>query len=46
MTSNDTRSDVMTLEEFKAWFVSEIEWSPPEISEEYDLEGDPRRRRG
>ena len=37
MTSNDTRSDVMTLEEFKAWFVSEIEWSPPEISEEHDL---------
>jgi acyl carrier protein len=37
MTSNDTRSDVMTLEEFKAWFVSEIEWSPPEISEEHEL---------
>src|SRR4029077_15051404 len=38
MTSNnDTRSEVMTLEEFKAWFVSEIEWSPPEISEEHDL---------
>jgi acyl carrier protein len=37
MTSNDSRSEVMTLEEFKAWFVSEIEWSPPEISEEHDL---------
>lgn len=37
MTSNDTRSNVMTLEEFKAWFVSEIEWSPPEISEDHDL---------
>jgi acyl carrier protein len=27
----------MSLEEFKAWFVSELEWSPPEISEEQKL---------
>jgi acyl carrier protein len=37
MTADRTRSDVMTLDEFKAWFVSEIEWSPPEVSEEHDL---------
>lgn len=37
MTTNDTRGDVMTLDEFKAWFVSEIDWSPPEVSEEHDL---------
>ena len=27
----------MSLEEFKAWFVTEIEWSPAEITEDSDL---------
>jgi len=37
MTTDDARTHVMTLEEFKAWFASEIDWSPPEISEDNDL---------
>ena len=37
MATDETRTHVMTLDEFKAWFVSEIDWSPPEISEESDL---------
>src|SRR5258708_1812371 len=37
MAGNDRRSDVMTLEEFKSWFVAAIDWSPPEISEDNDL---------
>jgi acyl carrier protein len=40
MTPETTRTDVMSLDEFKAWFVTELEWSPPEISEEDDLVGD------
>lgn len=40
MATNDTRNDVMTMEEFKAWFASEIEWSPPEVSEEHELVDD------
>jgi len=27
----------MSLDEFKAWFVTEIEWSPAEITEDSDL---------
>ena len=27
----------MSLDEFKRWFVRELEWSPPEISENSDL---------
>ena len=27
----------MSLDEFKSWFVTEIEWSPAEVSEESDL---------
>ncbi len=27
----------MSLEEFKSWFVTEIEWSPAEITEDNDL---------
>ena len=37
MSNGYTRTDVMSLDEFKAWFVTKIEWSPPEISEENDL---------
>ena len=33
----NARADVMSLDEFKTWFVTEIDWSPPEISEESDL---------
>ena len=33
----NTRADVMSLDEFKTWFVTEIDWSPAEISEESDL---------
>jgi acyl carrier protein len=37
MSNGNARTDVMSLDEFKAWFVTEIEWSPPAISEENDL---------
>jgi acyl carrier protein len=37
MPTGNTRTDVMSLDEFKAWFVAEIEWSPAEISEDSDL---------
>ncbi len=37
MTTGNTRTDVMSLDEFKTWFVNEIEWSPAEVSEESDL---------
>ncbi len=37
MPTDETRPNVMTLDEFKTWFVSEIDWSPPEIFEENDL---------
>lgn len=37
MSNGNIRTDVMSLDEFKTWFVTEIEWSPPEISEENDL---------
>ena len=37
MPTGNTRADVMSLDEFKTWFVTEIEWSPAEVSEENDL---------
>ncbi len=37
MPTGNTRTDVMSLDEFKVWFVAEIEWSPTEISEDSDL---------
>ena len=37
MQTGNTRTDVMSLDEFKAWFVAEIDWSPAEISEEDNL---------
>lgn len=37
MPTGNTRADVMSLDEFKSWFVTEIEWSPAEVSEENDL---------
>ena len=37
MPTGNTRADVMSLDEFKTWFVTEIEWSPAEVSEESDL---------
>ncbi len=37
MPTGNARTDVMSLDEFKAWFVAEIEWSPTEISEDSDL---------
>jgi acyl carrier protein len=36
-SAQNIRTDVMTLEEFKAWFVTEIEWSPAEVTEDSDL---------
>lgn len=36
-SAQNTRTDVMSLEEFKAWFITEIEWSPAEITEDSDL---------
>jgi acyl carrier protein len=37
MPDGNTRSDVMSLDEFTAWFVEEIEWSPADISADNDL---------
>ena len=37
MATGNTRTDVMSLDEFKAWFVAEIDWSPAEISEDDEL---------
>jgi len=37
MATGNTRTDVMSLDEFKAWFVAEMDWSPAEISEDDDL---------
>ena len=40
MSTANPRTDVMSLDEFKAWFVAEMEWCPPEITEDSDLVGD------
>ncbi len=37
MSTGNTRTDVMSLDEFKVWFATEIEWSPAEITEDSDL---------
>ena len=37
MPSGNPRSDVMSLDEFTAWFVEELEWSPADVSEDSDL---------
>jgi len=37
MPTGTTRTDVMSLDEFKAWFIAEIDWSPSQISEDDDL---------
>ncbi|HVB91632.1 MAG TPA: acyl carrier protein [Acidimicrobiales bacterium] len=37
MAADSKRPDIMSLDEFKAWFVSAIEWSPEVISEEDNL---------
>jgi acyl carrier protein len=37
MSNENARADVMSLDEFKTWFVTELEWSPPDVSEEDDL---------
>jgi len=37
MPTVNTRTDVMSLDEFKVWFAAEIEWSPAEITEDSDL---------
>jgi acyl carrier protein len=37
MAPDTARGDIMSLDEFKQWFVSEMEWSPDEVSEEDDL---------
>ncbi len=37
MLTGNPRTDVMSLDEFKAWFVAEIEWSPADIVETDDL---------
>jgi acyl carrier protein len=36
-SAQNNRTDVMSLEEFRAWFVTEIQWSPAEITEDSDL---------
>jgi acyl carrier protein len=40
MTHESTRTDVMSLDEFKIWFVTELEWAPTEVFEEDDLVAD------
>jgi acyl carrier protein len=40
MSNENTRTDVMSLEEFKTWFVTELAWSPPHVSEEDQLVAD------
>jgi len=37
MPTGNTRTDVMSLDEFKVWLAAEIEWSPAEITEDSDL---------
>ena len=37
MPTGTTRTDVMSLDEFKAWFIAEIDWSPSQISEDDEL---------
>jgi acyl carrier protein len=37
MTNGNTRTDVMSLDDFRTWFVTEIEWSPAEVTAENDL---------
>jgi acyl carrier protein len=37
MATDSARADIMSLDEFMRWFVSEIEWSPVDISEDSDL---------
>jgi acyl carrier protein len=37
MPTGNTRTEVMSLDEFKGWFVAGIDWSPSEISEDDDL---------
>jgi acyl carrier protein len=37
MPADNKRPDIMSLDEFKHWFVTSIEWSPEEVSEEDNL---------
>jgi acyl carrier protein len=37
MPTESTRREIMSLDEFKHWFVTELEWSPDEVSEDHDL---------
>jgi acyl carrier protein len=37
MSTHETNTDVMSLDEFLNWFATELEWSPPEVSEDDDL---------
>jgi acyl carrier protein len=37
MSGANTRTDVMSLDEFKEWFVAEMEWCPADVSEDCDL---------
>ncbi len=37
MPTENTRTDVMSLDEFKAWLVAEMDWCPAEISEDDDM---------
>jgi acyl carrier protein len=40
MATDTNRREIMSLDEFTEWFVSAMEWSPPEISEEHELVND------
>ncbi len=40
MPLEDDRGDVMSLDEFKQWFVTDLEWVPDEVSEDDDLVDD------
>ncbi len=37
MSTPNSRSDVMSLQEFTVWFANEIEWTPADISADDDL---------
>ncbi len=37
MPADSNRREVMSLDEFKRWFIAELDWSPEEVSEDSDL---------
>lgn len=37
MEADRNRRDVMSLDDFKRWFVTELDWSPGEVADDSDL---------